>query len=61
VDNHGADGTNVGYLDGHVEFVPRGRAILEMFMEGYYNPATTSSLYTQHGLSFSGNVFRWTR
>jgi prepilin-type N-terminal cleavage/methylation domain-containing protein/prepilin-type processing-associated H-X9-DG protein len=61
VDNHGADGTNVAYLDGHVEFVPTGRAILEMFMEGYYTPSTDTSLYTQHGLSFSGNVYKWLR
>ena len=60
MDNHGTDGFNTSYLDGHVEFIPTGRAILEMYMDGYYNPSQTSK-YTQYGLSFSGNVFKWTR
>jgi prepilin-type N-terminal cleavage/methylation domain-containing protein/prepilin-type processing-associated H-X9-DG protein len=59
-DNHGAEGFNTGFLDGHVEFIPTGRAILEMWMDGYYDPAA-SSKYAQYGLSLSGDVFKWTR
>jgi prepilin-type N-terminal cleavage/methylation domain-containing protein/prepilin-type processing-associated H-X9-DG protein len=61
VDNHGAEGCNIAYLDGHVEFVRTGRAMLEAYMEGYYNPNQPTSRYSQYGLSFSGNVFKWTR
>jgi prepilin-type N-terminal cleavage/methylation domain-containing protein/prepilin-type processing-associated H-X9-DG protein len=61
VDNHGAEGCNIAYLDGHVEFVYTGRAMLEAYMDGYYNPGQPTSRYTQYGLSFSGNVFKWTR
>jgi prepilin-type N-terminal cleavage/methylation domain-containing protein/prepilin-type processing-associated H-X9-DG protein len=34
--NHGAQGFNMGYLDGHVSFTLTGRAILEGYMGGHY-------------------------
>jgi prepilin-type N-terminal cleavage/methylation domain-containing protein/prepilin-type processing-associated H-X9-DG protein len=34
--NHGAQGFNMGYLDGHVTFTLTGRAILEGYMGGHY-------------------------
>jgi len=36
VDNHGAQGANVGFLDGHVVFTLVGRAWLEAYMGGHY-------------------------
>jgi prepilin-type N-terminal cleavage/methylation domain-containing protein/prepilin-type processing-associated H-X9-DG protein len=60
-DNHGAEGINVSFLDGHVEFVRTGRELLEMYMNGYYNPGQSNSRYNQYGLNRSGDVFTWTR
>lgn len=34
--NHGAAGVNVGFCDGHVEWVPRGRQLLQTFYDSYY-------------------------
>jgi prepilin-type N-terminal cleavage/methylation domain-containing protein/prepilin-type processing-associated H-X9-DG protein len=36
--NHGADGVNVSYLDGHVKWTPTGKPLLQAFISGYYNP-----------------------
>jgi len=60
-DNHGDKGINVGYLDGHAEFVQTGRPILEMFMEGYYVPNIAGNVYQKYGLVQSGNKFTWAR
>ena len=60
MDNHGRDGFNTAFLDGHVEFIPTGRAILEMWMDGYYDPAAASK-YAQYGLSRNGDTFKWLR
>ncbi|MGE5610418.1 MAG: type II secretion system protein [Bacillota bacterium] len=59
--NHGVEGVNVGYCDGHVEFVRTGRPLLEAFVNGYYNPNLPTEIYAKYGLSFTGNAFRWTR
>jgi prepilin-type N-terminal cleavage/methylation domain-containing protein/prepilin-type processing-associated H-X9-DG protein len=60
-DNHGAAGFNCGYMDGHVEFVPPGRRLLEAFLEGYYDPGLPDSIYSQYGVSHSGNTFKYVR
>ena len=60
-DNHGAKGVNVGYLDGHAEWVQPGRALLEVFMEGYYQPGLPGNIYQQYGLQAGGNSFTWLR
>jgi len=60
-DNHGADGFNVGFMDGHVEFVPPGRRLLEAFLEGYYDPGLPDSIYNKYGVSHSNNQFKYTR
>ncbi|HEX2971094.1 MAG TPA: type II secretion system protein [Tepidisphaeraceae bacterium] len=59
--NHGEEGVNVGYCDGHVEFCRTGRPLLEAFMTGYYHPNLPANIYSKYGLSFSGNTFRWIR
>jgi prepilin-type processing-associated H-X9-DG protein len=64
-DNHGAKGVNVGYLDGHAEWVETGRALLEVFMDGYYVPNCDhplpggTSVYRKYGLVQNGTRFTW--
>jgi len=58
-DNHGAEGYNVGFLDGHVEFIPPSRALLEAYLEGYYDPDLPGAIYNAHGVIKQGNVFRY--
>jgi len=45
--NHGKQGGNVGFLDGHVQFVLAGRTWVEVFMSGHYHP------------SMDGIEYRW--
>jgi prepilin-type processing-associated H-X9-DG protein len=35
-DNHGAEGVNVSYLDGHAEWTPTGVPLIKAFAYGYY-------------------------
>ena len=58
-DNHGDKGVNVGYLDGHAEFIPTGRGLLEVYMQGYYVPNIGGNIYQKYGLQQSGNKFTW--
>jgi prepilin-type N-terminal cleavage/methylation domain-containing protein/prepilin-type processing-associated H-X9-DG protein len=37
--NHGKDGVNIGFGDGHVEFVPRGPGLIKTYLAGYQGPA----------------------
>ena len=58
-DNHGREGFNIGFLDGHTEFIRPGRALLEAYLEGYYDPSLPTSIYTANGVIKSGGVFRY--
>jgi prepilin-type N-terminal cleavage/methylation domain-containing protein/prepilin-type processing-associated H-X9-DG protein len=58
-DNHGDRGINVGYLDGHAEWVITGRPLLECFMEGYYVPNIGGNIYQKYGLVQAGTKFSW--
>ena len=64
-DNHGEKGVNVGFLDGHVEWVTPDRSLLEVFMNGYYVPNADHPLpgggtvYQKYGLVQAGNRFSW--
>lgn len=37
--NHGKDGVNIGFGDGHVEFVQRGPGLIKTYIAGYQGPA----------------------
>jgi len=58
-DNHGDKGVNVGFLDGHVDWVIAGRPLLEVFMEGYYVPNVGGNIYQKYGLIQNGTKFSW--
>ena len=45
--NHGAAGTNMGFGDGHVEFVPRGPGLIETYMRAYQGPAMSEAFQKQ--------------
>jgi prepilin-type N-terminal cleavage/methylation domain-containing protein/prepilin-type processing-associated H-X9-DG protein len=63
--NHGDDGFNMGFLDGHVTFTLTGRAILEGYMGGHYVTSingggfTENDIINRYGLRRSGNVYSW--
>ncbi len=65
--NHGAAGTNMGFADGHVEWVPRGPAIIETYLRGCNTAAIDRTFMVQQrpGLrietvTFNGKSFtRW--
>jgi prepilin-type processing-associated H-X9-DG protein len=57
-DNHGADGFNMGFLDGHVSFVLRGRAILEAYVNGHYPPGVSQAIFDRYRLQ-NGPVMAW--
>ncbi len=57
-ENHGAEGVNVGYCDGHVEFQRRGKALLAAFIDGYYWPSWPDTLYSPW-LTNNSNVLKW--
>jgi prepilin-type N-terminal cleavage/methylation domain-containing protein len=41
--NHGPAGLNMGFGDGHVEWVPRGPQVIRAYMEGYQGPAQNAA------------------
>jgi prepilin-type N-terminal cleavage/methylation domain-containing protein/prepilin-type processing-associated H-X9-DG protein len=59
VNNHGAQGMNFGYVDGHVSFTLTGKPILEAFMGGHYVPSVDASLMTRYKLQLNGNRYQW--
>jgi len=62
VNNHGAQGMNFGFLDGHVSFTLTGKPILEAYMGGHYVPslgAPEAAIFARYKLQRNGNVFMW--
>jgi prepilin-type processing-associated H-X9-DG protein len=57
-DNHGDKGLNVGFMDGHAAWVPKGRLLMEAYLEGYYDPGL-DELYDANGVIKSGNTFSY--
>lgn len=58
-DNHGDKGFNVAYMDAHVEWTQTGKAVLDAYMGGYYNPGLPGNIYSKYRLTASGNQFKW--
>jgi len=59
VNNHGAQGMNYGFLDGHVSFTLTGKPILEGCMGGHYVPSIPAAILTRYKLQQNGNTFMW--
>jgi len=60
--NHGVEGVNVGYCDGHGSFVKTGRPLLMAFLTGYYYPSLSDrGIYAKYGVKFddSKDEFTW--
>jgi prepilin-type processing-associated H-X9-DG protein len=63
--NHGPDGVNMGFADGHVEFIPRGPGLIKTYMAGYQGPAQDESftlkqcpgLKITHGVKVGNRTF----
>jgi prepilin-type N-terminal cleavage/methylation domain-containing protein/prepilin-type processing-associated H-X9-DG protein len=65
--NHGAEGMNMAFCDGHANWTPTGRRLMVTYLSGYYYPGVPENLYTQYkvtkttesigGVSYT--VFRW--
>jgi type II secretory pathway pseudopilin PulG len=59
-DNHGAEGFNCSFLDGRAEWLPKGRPVLQAYMDGYYDPNIPDHLINPHGLYRVGNrQYEW--
>jgi prepilin-type processing-associated H-X9-DG protein len=41
--NHGRAGLNMGFCDGHVTFIPRGKQLLKTYMSSYCDPAMSTA------------------
>jgi prepilin-type processing-associated H-X9-DG protein len=46
--NHGTAGLNIGFADGHVEWVPRGPGLIMTYMRGYQGPAMNKAFLEAH-------------
>jgi len=46
--NHGTAGVNMGFGDGHVEWVPAGPGLILTYMRGYQGPAMDDAFMTAH-------------
>lgn len=57
--NHGAEGMNIGYCDGHAAWVRTGKPLLIAYLTGFYNPSLPTSIYAKYGVTLNNNVFRW--
>ena len=56
--NHGAAGLNMGFADGHVEWVPRGAKIIETYLKGYNTAAIDKAFMVKQrpGLKIEENI-----
>ena len=54
MNNHGAQGMNCGFLDGHVAFTFTGKPIVEAYMGGHYEPSVPAGILGIY-ISWTGN------
>ena len=61
MNNHGAQGMNYGFLDGHVSFTLTGKPILEAYMGGHYVPSLTNeaAIFARYKLQLNGTTYMW--
>jgi prepilin-type N-terminal cleavage/methylation domain-containing protein/prepilin-type processing-associated H-X9-DG protein len=60
VNNHGKEGINVGYCDGHVQFVRTGKDLMRAYIDGYYWPSLDANRVPwQQWLNNSSGVLTW--
>ncbi|QOV90597.1 type II secretion system protein [Humisphaera borealis] len=63
--NHGTAGLNIGFCDGHVEWVSRGPGLIKTYIDGHQDPAQPDAfsmaqfpgLTIQNGVSANGRTF----
>ena len=41
--NHGKAGLNIGFCDGHVSFIPRGKTLIQTYLASYGDPAINTT------------------
>jgi prepilin-type N-terminal cleavage/methylation domain-containing protein len=46
--NHGVAGVNMGFGDGHVEWIARGPGLIDTYMRGYQGPAMDDAFMSAH-------------
>jgi prepilin-type N-terminal cleavage/methylation domain-containing protein/prepilin-type processing-associated H-X9-DG protein len=56
--NHGKHGVNVGFCDGHVEFVATGKRLFQVYIDGWYWPSLDQSIWG-NWLSNNSSVLKW--
>ena len=63
--NHGDAGTNMGFGDGHVEWIPKGSGIIETYFRGYQGTAMSEAFQKQQlpgltiqNVSQNGDTFK---
>jgi prepilin-type N-terminal cleavage/methylation domain-containing protein/prepilin-type processing-associated H-X9-DG protein len=56
--NHGAAGLNMGFCDGHVEWIPRGPKVILAYLKSYNDPAISLAYmqYVYPGINYASNV-----
>jgi prepilin-type N-terminal cleavage/methylation domain-containing protein len=57
--NHGAAGLNVGFGDGHVEWIPRGPKVIETYLRGYNDGAMDRTFMVQQRPGLKIEPFTW--
>jgi prepilin-type N-terminal cleavage/methylation domain-containing protein/prepilin-type processing-associated H-X9-DG protein len=58
--NHGKDGSNVGYCDGHVTFVQTGKELFKAYIDGYYWPSLDAAKVPYNNwITNNNNVLKW--
>jgi len=57
--NHGAEGVNQAYCDGHAEWTRTGRKLMVSFLDSYYYPSLPDTYYPKYGVTRTGNTFKY--
>ncbi|MGD9690739.1 MAG: type II secretion system protein [Phycisphaerales bacterium] len=58
--NHGKDGYNVGFIDGHASWFPADESLIRMYLDGHEDPPANFSQvspYRRRGITHQGRSF----